>query len=309
MSPKLRGGPGAVVPPAEVRTYYDRAVLKPHVWKWEIPAYFFTGGLAGASAVLAFGARLTRNPELAKVARRAGLAAFAASPPLLIADLGRPSRFYNMLRVFRPTSPMNMGSWLLGAFATAFLGGAAISEVPALGVFAPLEPLAEGAAAALGLGLATYTAVLVADTAVPAWHGARRELPFVFAGSAAASAAGAALVFTPPADAAPARRLAVLGVAVEQAAVKQMETALGDLAEPYEQGRAKLLSDVARWASISGAALAVLAGRRRAGAITAGLLLLAGSAAERFAVVEAGTASAKDPKYTVQPQRERLEGP
>src|SRR5206468_1353662 len=128
----------------------------------------------------------------------------------------------------------------------------------------------------------------------------------VFAGGAAASAAGAALLFTPPGDAGPARRMAVLGVALEQAAEQAMERTLGELAQPYHEGRAKQLSDLSRWSSVAGAAMAAVFGRRRAGAIVAGLLLLVGSAAERFAVAEAGKASAEDPKYTVQPQRERL---
>jgi formate-dependent nitrite reductase membrane component NrfD len=304
---KLRGGPGAVVPTVEVRTYYDKPVLKAPVWKWQIPGYFFTGGLAGASAVLSFAAGRTGNGALATAARRVGLAGFAASPPLLIADLGRPERFANMLRVFRPTSPMNRGSWLLGAFATAFVGGAAIAELPALEALAPLQPLAEGAAAALGLGLSTYTAVLLADTAVPAWHEAGNELPFVFAGGAAASAGAAAAVFTPTAAAGAARRMTVLGVVMEQVAVEAMERRLGDLAEPYHEGRAGLLSRVSRWASIAGAALLAAFGRRRAAAVAGGALVLVGSACERFAVAEAGKGSAKDPKYTVRPQRERLE--
>ena len=108
-----------MVPDAEVRTYYDKPILKQPVWKWFIPAYFFTGGLAAGSAMLAAGARLTGNRCLARRCRFVTLGALGISTAFLVKDLGRPSRFYNMLRVFKPTSPMSIGSWLLGAFGTA----------------------------------------------------------------------------------------------------------------------------------------------------------------------------------------------
>ena len=111
------------------------------------------------------------------------LAAIAASAGLLIEDLGRPSRFANMLRVFRPSSPMNMGSWLLSVYGP-LVGAAALSDL--LGVAKPAGRAAEFGAAVLAPAVATYTAVLVSDTAVPLWHDARRELPFVFMGSACA---------------------------------------------------------------------------------------------------------------------------
>src|SRR5919202_3085725 len=111
------------VPEEEVRNYYGRAVLKEPTWTWEIPAYFFAGGLAGASSGLALTARLTGNDRLARRALLAALGGAAASPVFLISDLGRPERFYNMLRVVKPTSPMSVGSWILlvsgGASTTA----------------------------------------------------------------------------------------------------------------------------------------------------------------------------------------------
>src|SRR5438552_5309424 len=111
-----RRGEAAMVPKAEVRTYYDRPVLKKPVWKWYIPAYYFAGGLGGASSTLAWAARLGGNDALARRARLISLAGIAVSPVLLIADLGRPARFYNMLRVAKPTSPMSVGTWLISVF-------------------------------------------------------------------------------------------------------------------------------------------------------------------------------------------------
>ncbi len=198
-----------MAPEEEVRSYYGRAVIKELVWEWQIPWYFFTGGLAGASAGLALVARLTGNHRLARRTHLAALAGATASPVLLTWDLGRPERFYQMLRVIKLTSPMSVGTWVLTVFGPTT--GLAVAY-DLLGVFPRLGRISEGLSALLGLPLATYTAVLIADTSVPVWHEeARRELPLVFAASSAASAGAAAAILTPVEDAGPARRLAVGG--------------------------------------------------------------------------------------------------
>src|SRR5690242_21874669 len=143
----------------EVRSYYGHPVIKEPTWTWEIPCYFFTGGVAGASAVLSTAAKLFGNEKLSRVALYVGAAADAVSPVLLISDLGRPERFHHMLRVFKVTSPMNVGSWIL-AFSGTASGIAAAAHVLGL---RRLRDAAEAVSAALGLPLATYTAVLVSD--------------------------------------------------------------------------------------------------------------------------------------------------
>ena len=293
------------VPEEEVRNYYGRPVLKEPTWTWEIPLYFFTGGLAGASSGLALMARLAGNDKLARRALLASLGGATVSPALLISDLGRPERFYEMLRVVKPTSPMNVGTWILSAFGAST--GLAVAH-DLLGVFPRLGRVGEGLSALLGLPLATYTAVLVADTAVPVWHEARRELPLVFAASSAASAGAAAMILTPVEDAGPARRLAVGGALLELGAVEVMKRRLGKfLAEPYEQ-EAGRYDKLAKALSGLGAAVTVFTGRRsRATAVAGGALILAGAVCERWSVYKAGFQSARDPKYTVMPQRERLE--
>lgn len=285
----------------ETETYYGRPVLKAPVWKPAIALYFFTGGVAGASSVLAFAASVTGNRRLARSALLASVASVVASGPLLVVDLGRPSRFLNMLRVAKPTSPMSVGSWVLAAFAPATMAAAAsdlTGRIPRLG------RTAAAVAALLGPAVATYTAVLVADTAIPAWHDAHRELPFLFVGSAAASAAGVALAATPVANAGPARRLAVLGAAMEVSAFRAMKSRVGG---PYEDGRAGRLAKAAEACSTSGAVVVVVAGRRKPAAAVAGLLLCAGSLLSRFSVFRAGFESAADPSATVGPQRRRVE--
>ncbi len=284
--------------------YYGKPVIAEPVWTPEIPVYFFTGGLAGASAGLAAAAELSGNGVLARRAWPIALAAATVSPVLLISDLGRPARFLNMLRVFKVTSPMSVGSWILAGLGPATAIGTAHSV---LGLFPRgVGRVAQVSAALLGLPLSTYTATLISNTAVPVWHEARYELPFVFAGSAAASAGAAAAIATSQAKAGPARRLAVGGVAVEMAASTVMEKRLADLAEPYHgSGPAARYSKLARALSLAGAALMAGGGRRRVRAAGAGALILAGSLSERWSIFRAGFESASDPKYTVGPQRAR----
>jgi len=295
---------GSMVPEAEFRSYYGRPILKEPAWTLEVPWYFFAGGLAGASAPLAVAARVTGNQRLASSALTVAGAGIAASVPLLVSDLGRPERFHHMLRVFKPTSPMSMGSWALAAMGPAAVG-AAVSD--RLGILPGLGRVAEVISGVIGPSLCTYTGALVANTAVPVWHEARRELPLVFAGSALASAGAASTLLTPAADAGPARRLAVTGAVVELAAGQVMERRLGELGEPYHQGVAGRYARLAKGCTATGAAAIGLAGRRRPLAIAGAGLLLAGSAFERLAVYKAGFQSARDPKYVVKPQRARLE--
>ncbi len=302
------------VPRAEFRSYYGRPVLKPPVWEWKIPAYFFTGGLSAGCALLAAGADLTGRPALRRVARLGGFGALLASTGLLIADLGRPERFHHMLRVARPTSPMSTGTWILLGYAPGSSLAAAAELLPAgLRGTLPgrlLQTAARPAglsAAALAPGLACYTAVLIAQTAVPAWHESRRELPFVYTGSAAASGGGLAMLFTPVAEAGPARRLAIAGTIGEITASRVIDARPGLIGEAYRTGRAHRLRRAAEILNVGGIiAAATVARRSRLAAAAAGLALLGGSVLQRLGTFEAGVASARDPKYVVVPQRERL---
>jgi len=298
-----RGHNGAGPSGDGYRSYYGKPVVKEPVWEPMVPAYFFLGGTAGAAASLGFAARLTGNAPLARAAFYADVVAITASPPLLIADLGRPERFLNMLRMFKVTSPMSVGTWIVSASGVAS-GAAASLEI--LGRLPRARLAAEAAAGALGPFLATYTAALLADTSIPVWHEARRELPFVFAGSSAASAGGACALLATPRAARPARRLAVAGAALELAAAAAMRRRLGFLAEPYARGPTGTLTSTATVLTGAGGLAMLLAGHRRPGAVAAGAMLLAGSLTERFAIFRAGFASARDPRYTVISQRQRL---
>lgn len=289
-------------------SYYGRPVLKPPRWHVpNMPAYLFLGGLSGGASLMAAGAEATGRSRLALTGEVTALLAGTAGAGLLVSELGRPERFLNMLRVFKPTSPMSVGAWVLaaqGGLTAAAAGSYVTGLLPRAG------RLAGYATAVTGPAMATYTAVLLADTAVPAWQRAWRELPLLFAGSGMAAAGAIGMMAAPGHEGAPARRIAVAGAALETGAAVRLERGLGFEGEPYGRGRAGRLLRTARVLSTLGAAGTLLAGgsgrARRALGVASGLALLGGSLCTRFGVLYAGDASARDPAYTVQPQRERL---
>jgi hypothetical protein len=301
---RRRTGEDTRVPDAEFRSYYGRPVLNQIVWEArDIGGYLFLGGLAGASSVLAAGADLSGRPKLARPLKYTALAAISGSTAALIHDLGRPERFLNMLRVFKPTSPMSVGSWFLMGYGP-LAGAAAVTA--ATGWFPRIGRAATVGAGLMGPLVATYTAPLICDTAVPAWHEGYREMPFLFASSAAAAAGGMGLVAAPTEQSGPARRLAIGGAVAETAVSALMERRMGMVGEPYGQGRSGLLMRSAKALTLAGAVGAVLGRRSRAVSALSGAALLTGSALTRLGVFEAGVQSAADPKYTVVPQRQRL---
>jgi len=297
---------GEMVPEAEFSSYYGRPVVKETVWGPDIPTYLFLGGLAGASSALAAGADLTGHAELARAAKAGAAGAISLSMGALVHDLGRPARFINMLRVLKVTSPMSVGTWILSGYTPMALIAAASAvtgKLPRTGLAATL------AAAALGPAVASYTGVLLGDTAAPAWHEAHRELPFLFVGSAAAAAGGFGMVTVRPECAAQAARLAILGGAGELTAKRVLVRRLSTAAEPYQRGRAGTLMAAAEVLTATGLAGTVLARRSPVAARMCGAALMAASALTRFGIFEAGRISARDPKYIIGPQRERRRDP
>jgi formate-dependent nitrite reductase membrane component NrfD len=289
----------------EFTSYYGRPIIKVPVWQEaDIAGYLFTGGLAGASSLIAAGAQFSERPVMERVSKFGASAAISVSLLALIHDLGRPARFLNMLRVFKPSSPMSVGVWILFFYGPACFVTAA-SEIT--GIAPRLGRFTGAAAGVLGTGVASYTAALIADTAVPAWHEGYRELPFLFVGSASAAGSGLALLGAPVSETAPVRVLAVAGASADLLAGWLMERRLGIVAETLQDGKAGRKLRAAKALTAAGALGAGLVARRsRAGAAAAGAALLAGSLLTRLAIFEAGIASAEDPKYTVVPQRERL---
>jgi formate-dependent nitrite reductase membrane component NrfD len=293
------------VPPADFQSYYGRPILKVTRWKEpHLPAYLFLGELSGALATVGAVAQVTDRRGLARAATVLAAGSAFAGGAMLAAELGRPERFLHMLRVAKPTSPMSMGSWILSAH-TGLVSVAAASAVT--GRLRGIGGTAGAAAALTGPLLAAYPAVLLADTAVPAWHAAYRELPILFAGGAmtAAGAAGlaASALSQDRSDFDAAYRLAMIGAAVESIGGLGLETMPGLTGEPYRIGSSGRLLTAARYLTIGGGVTALAARRSRVAAAAAATLLAGGGLCAKFAVLRAGKASAADPRYVVASQR------
>jgi DMSO reductase anchor subunit len=298
-----------VVPSAQFTSYYGKPVLKAPVWRSpDIPGYLFLGGLAGGASLLAAGADLTGRRVLGRTCKVGAFAANGASLTALIHDLGRRRRFPHMLRVFKVTSPMSVGSWLLAGYVPA----AGLAAFAALTGRLPRAGAAATAGAALlGPAVAAYTAALLSNTAVPAWHDGYPEMPFVFTGSGAMAAGGLGLLTalageTAARQAVPARNLALAGAAMETAAFEHMKRRIGMAAEPYSEGLGGRYVRLGTTLAAAGAAGILLGGRSRAAAALSGAALIAASAALRWGIFHAGMVSASDPRYTIVPQRRRL---
>ena len=180
----LQAGPAQASAQAG-ESYYGLPLLKAPVWSWPIPLYFFLGGISGVSACIGFVAQLFHSdPALVRVCLWIGLIGASICPMLLIADLGRPARFLNMLRVFKLQSAMSMGAWILVVFSNFAFLAVLCFELVLRGFTNPLLIsvlwLLEAAAAITGLLLASYTGVLIGATAIPVWSQNRELLPAHF---------------------------------------------------------------------------------------------------------------------------------
>jgi formate-dependent nitrite reductase membrane component NrfD len=306
-----RSPPGPGIDPGDP-TYYDRPLLKEPVWIWTVPLYFYAGGVSGAAAVLGAVTQLGgRRRALVERCRWLAAVGGAAGSGLLIADLGRPERFLNMLRVIRPRSPMSLGSWALAA-AGALTAGSAVLTIPRDPMLRAAGDAAGLGAGLVGLPLSTYTAVLLSTTAVPVWSETRRPLPVLFASSAVSSAASL-LELAPlgPEERGVVRRYGIAGKAADLIASTAVEK---DAARVERVGRALLeglsgdLWKAAKALTASSLALSVLSKWSRTARVAAGALGTAGALALRFAIFHAGKASARDPRATFHLQRARMDG-
>lgn len=272
--------------------YYNLPFLKQPVWTWEVPAYFFVGGAAGATAVLAFAAQLTGGSrELVRDARVIAAAGAAASAPLLILDLGRPERFLYMLRVFKPQSAMSVGAWTLAVFGGATTA-AAVADVLH---FDRIGDAAAFVAALSGLGMATYTGVLLGATSIPVWSSHAKTLPVHFAASALASAA--ALLTLRGHDDRALDGLALAAAAFETYMGANIETPRATESEPLRRGATGITTRLGGLFSgplpLVLRLLGIRSKRARRAAAAAALL---GSLVTRIAWIEAGKVSARDPR-------------
>lgn len=280
------------------------------VWTWEVPLYFWFGGVAAGSSFVALACDLAGDERSAAIARKVALGAVVPAPPLLIADLGRPARVLNMLRIFKPRSPMNLGAWSLLAFS-GLAGGAVAADV--LGRPRAARALG-GAGAVVGGYLGSYAGVLLAATAVPVWARSRMLLGPIFVCTAAATGAAATRLTLVaaglPADH-PTRT--ALGRVETGAAVGELllaglnERRLGRAGRSLEHGMPGRLFEIAAWSMRVGLGLRLL--RRPMASCAhdlASLCFLGGGLAFRYAWVGAGRASAEDHEAVAQMARGRV---
>jgi formate-dependent nitrite reductase membrane component NrfD len=286
-------------------------VMKAPVWTWEVPLYFWFGGIAAGSSFVALACDLAGDDRSAATARKVALAALVPSPPLLVMDLGRPERFYNMLRIFKPRSPMSMGAWALTMFGN--LAAAAVGA-DLLGRRKAARALG-GANAVVGGYLGSYTGVLLASTAVPLWARSRLFLGPIFVSTATATGAAACRLV-----------LAATGVEPEhptRAALANVETGamtaelllstinerrLGPLARGLETGTAGRLFRAAKWAVRLGLTAQLARRRQPAFQHTASVLYLAAGLLFRYAWVKAGPLSARDDRVVAEMARSSRHG-
>ena len=300
---------GRPQPAEEVPERIVGPMMKPPVWTWEVPLYFWFGGIAAGSSFVALACDLTGDHRSAAAARKVAVAALLPSPPLLILDLGRPARFANMLRLVKPRSPMNMGAWALTLFGALGTGAVAADQLE-------LRPVARalgGLNAAVGGYLGSYTGVLLGVTAVPLWARSRLFLGPIFVATATATGASACrLVLVANGLPHGHRTRNALGTVETGAMGAELllstvnKRRLGPLGDALEHGHAGRLFHAAKWGVRTGLALRLLRGRGGAAVHhVASVLYLASGLAFRYAWVEAGKASARDDRHVAEMSRRR----
>jgi hypothetical protein len=293
-------------------TYYGVPVIKPSVWSVDVPLYYFLGGAAGAALTLGAAMQVfskhderTEIRALSAKCHWIGIVGSTLGAVFLVHDLGRPERFLHMMRVFRPTSPMNVGVWILGGAApTAIATGLLINR---RGLPGRIGEWTGYVAGVFGVALAGYTGVLVGNTVLPIWQQSRCWIPVLFIASAASAAAG---VLDLLCEQGAARRITMIfgtaGRVAEIAAARRVETSssvIEPVGRPFREGAPGMLWKTATAltaASLAVSFLPIKSPRKRR---VAGLLSALGSLCLRFAVHYLGTASARDPRATFEQQR------
>jgi formate-dependent nitrite reductase membrane component NrfD len=292
--------PGTTKPAAHPQiqghdSYYGLPALKPPVWTWEVPLYFFLGGISGVSGCMAFIAHLFHaDTALVRMLLWIGFAGSAVCPILLIADLGRPSRFLNMLRVFKWRSPMSMGAWILVAFSGCIAPALLANELVVRGFDWPvvgwMRWTAEAGSVVTGLLLAGYTGVLIGATANPVWSANRRILPvhFLTSGLGGASAILELAGFLLPVT----QTLGLVASCVETAMELMFSVRKPEVDAPLHQGGSGIAFRVAGLLEGPAALLVRIFWRHPDGRYVAAICFLVGSLLSRYAWIWAGRISA-----------------
>lgn len=302
---------------SELPGYYGQpAIHGPH-WNWLIIGYFYTGGISGGAAALAAASSVFGDSGSTRLRDHAVLVSFVAllpCPIFLILDLGRPARFHHMVKAFRPSSPMSMGTWGLSVFSLleTICTALVLCRWFMAGRFLP-PPLAEkmllAANGIAGLFLAGYTGTLLAATAVPIWARRPGLLGPLFLSSAISSGCAATALSLHASNSTDHvdRALTIIDAAASLSKAGLLAAwvaSLGDVAGPVDEGvRGRVVREGCVLAGVvAPLALEAATSRsprwQRTGRIVAAALSLAGTLALRYAVVSGGRASAADPQAT-----------
>src|SRR5262249_38619222 len=281
--------------------------LKPPVWTWEVPLYFFFGGVAGVSGLIAFVGHLFRtDPAMLRLLLWMALLGAAICPALLISDLGKPGRLLNMLRAFKLRSPMSLGVWTLLAFSGFALVALGVHELQRQGfdseALAVVGWLGEGLEAITGLLLAGYAGVLLGATAIPVWFTNRRLLPphFLASGLGATAAILELAGFLVPVT----QTLGFMASGAETALGVLFEGRRSAVSRPLHQGGSGWLSRIAGLLAGPGAlAIRLIWGSAPEGRRAAALCFLVGALLSRYAWIWVGRVSARDPDAQFAHQR------
>ena len=311
-------------------SYYDVPMLKPPVWTWEVPVYFFLGGLSAGAYILARVAERFGGKRYHEVTRAGTVIAALAALPcplLLIADLGDPKRFHHMLRIWKPASPMNLGTWTLIGYSSVLALATLrewLRETEHSASFGAIEhaegsfldesvaALSDAAGVPLALLLAGYTGVLLSSTANPIWS-KNPWLGALFSASAMSTGSAAIGLALEVGDASQEAREVMHQVEVSARVAEAITLtgyleAAGDLAAPLTRGEwAPYL-----WGGTVGAGIIAptilerlpLGGKaRRWAKIASCILTLVGGLATRWAILHAGHTSANNPDAARQASR------
>ncbi|PYY10848.1 MAG: hypothetical protein DMG61_20710 [Acidobacteria bacterium] len=294
--------------------YYEIPMLKEPQWSWEIPVYFFVGGAAGAAAVVAQFAQMTgAKSEIVSDARTIAALGSILTPALLVSDLGVPSRFLNMLRVFKLQSPMSVGVYIVSAFGPATILAKAANYLQknrSDGILKVFETTSGLFSALFGLGMATYTGVLIGSTAIPVWNENIDSLPIHFALSGL-GAGVSALQLMGHED---SRSLNVLGIASSLGETMEgvkLESTFKPANEPLKQGASGVITRLGGVLSgplpLTLRVASAFADEKRSRQLVraASVATIAGSFFTRLGWIRAGHVSAKDYRLPLQIESER----
>jgi formate-dependent nitrite reductase membrane component NrfD len=305
-------------PEREGRDYYGIPPIKEHTWTWEVPVYFWLGGIGAGSHLVSTVAQLLgwKDRAFFRASRYTVLVTMILSPILLIMDLGRPERFYNMLRIVKLRSPMSTGSWALTIFGvlSGLIAAAQAARDGLLGrdnilvrLVKTLIPdrLLSVVALPVGLYVGLYSGILLSATSVPMWARNFLLMGPTFLSSGLSTGLSAISFILHLGDWGERRTLEALRRTERIALVIEGGLLAASLARMGRWGKplySKELAPLFLGGTVLGgilAPLALLSGREsRSRGLLASILALIGGLALRFAMIEGGRLSARDPQAT-----------